>query len=496
MLSIMTDLFFVLYNMKEFRFLFIFIFGVVGFVFCQAAPKAALKVEADLRQIAATAAVPLVSYSDRIECAAPAVVSVYTTSRHTLVRGRYSDMGSILRQFGYRVPEEALAPEQREINGLGSGVIISKDGYIITNNHVVRDHNDALVDEIRVQLKDGREYPAELVGTDAKTDIAVIKIEAEEATLAVTLADSDLIRTGDIVFAIGSPHGQSQTVTQGIVSATERTSLDILGPGSYENFIQTDAAINLGNSGGALIDAWGRLIGINTAIVSGSGGSIGLGYAIPVNMAIRVARDLIEIGEVPRGLLGLFPVDLTSDLAEAFGLESTDGALVNEVQDGSPADLGGIRHGDIILRIDDRRIQSAAQLRLIVAQNTPGKAVEVTLVRRGERLKKTVVLGSLTGKLYSASGQSRLLGVQLSVLTDDHRATLGLPEEIKGVFIESVAEDSPFAKRLLPKRVIMEVNDTVVETPGELHSALHSGVNSFYVWFEGKPRFVVIRIDD
>ena len=199
-----------------------------------------------------------------------------------------------------------------------------------------------------------------MIGTDAKTDVAVIKIDADAELDAVVLADSDKIRTGDIVFAIGSPHGQSQTVTQGIVSATERTSLEILGPGSYENFIQTDAAINLGNSGGALIDALGRLVGINTAIVSRSGGSIGLGYAIPANMAIQVARSLIEIGEVPRGLLGLFPVDLTAELAEAFDLESTDGALVNEVQEDSPAERGGIRHGDIIIRIDKVSIVSGS----------------------------------------------------------------------------------------------------------------------------------------
>ncbi|MGC6506491.1 MAG: Do family serine endopeptidase [Coraliomargaritaceae bacterium] len=458
--------------------------------------SATLEVEQDNQAIAQTEAIPLVSYADVIDRAAPAVVSVYTTDLQTYSRSEQSEMGEVLRQFGYRVPYGRSIPEQREVHGLGSGVILSKDGYIITNNHVVRDQGGEPVDEIRVQLKNGDEYFAELIGTDAKTDVAVIKIDADIELDAVVLADSEKIRTGDIVFAIGSPHGQSQTVTQGIVSATERTSLDILGPGSYENFIQTDAAINLGNSGGALIDAWGRLIGINTAIVSRSGGSIGLGYAIPINMVMRVARSLIEIGEVPRGLLGLFPVDLTLDLAEAFDLDSTRGALVNEVQEGSPAEQGGIRHGDIITRIDDISIESAAQLRLTVSQMAPGREVEVTLIRRGKVLEKTVVLGSLNGKLSGSKGRSVLEGVELSDLDSELRKELQLPELMQGVLVRSVAEDSPFAKRLRPNMVIVEVNDVSVDAPNAVGKLLQTGVNSFYVWFEGNPRFIVIRIDD
>lgn len=465
-------------------------------VLCRPLAASTLEVEHDPSPLAASKSVPLVSYADVIERASPAVVSVYTTDIQTFARGQHPGMGEILRQFGYRVPRGSVMPEQREVHGLGSGVIISRDGYIITNNHVVRDEGGEPVDEIRVQLKDGSEYFAELVGTDAKTDVAVIKIDAEQKLDAVVLADSDRIRTGDIVFAIGSPHGQSQTVTQGIVSATERTSLEILGPGSYENFIQTDAAINLGNSGGALIDALGRLVGINTAIVSRTGGSIGLGYAIPANMAIRVARSLIEIGEVPRGLLGLIPVDLTTDLAEAFDLESTDGALVNEVLEDSPAERGGIRHGDIITRIDDVPVESAAQLRLTVSQMAPGREVEVVLIRRGKLLRKKVVLGSLNGRFYGHKGESVLEGVELSQLDPDLRGEMELPEPLEGVLVRSVADDSPFSKRLRQGMVIMEVNDVPVEAPASVGKSLQSGVNSFYVWFEGSPRFVVIRIDD
>jgi serine protease Do/serine protease DegQ len=458
--------------------------------------SASLEVEQDASPIAPSQLIPLVSYADIIERAAPAVVSVYTTDIQTYSGRQQPGMGEILRQFGYRVPNGMTAPEQREVHGLGSGVIISKDGYIITNNHVVRDQGGGAVDEIRVQLKDGSEYFAELIGTDAKTDVAVIRIDAEAKLDAIVLADSEKIRTGDIVFAIGSPHGQSQTVTQGIVSATERTSLDILGPGSYENFIQTDAAINLGNSGGALIDALGRLVGINTAIVSRSGGSIGLGYAIPANMAIQVARSLIEIGEVPRGLLGLFPVDLTAELAEAFELKSTDGALVNQVQEDSPADRGGIRHGDIITRIDDVSIVSAAQLRLTISQMAPGREVEVMLIRRGKQLLKNVVLGSLNGRVYGLEGKSVLEGVELASLGSEVREELELPDLLEGVLVRSVDEESPFNNRLYEGMIIIEVNEVPVEAPEMVAKSLKSGVNSFYVWFEGNPRFVVIRIEE
>ena len=472
------------------------VFLISGYIATTDLWSASLEVEQDPSPIAASKSIPLVSYADVIDRAAPAVVSVYTTDIQTYSSNQQPGMREMLRQFGYRVPYGMSVPEQREVHGLGSGVIISKDGYIITNNHVVRDQGGESVDEIRVQLKDGSEYYAELIGTDAKTDVAVIKIDADAELDAVVLADSDKIRTGDIVFAIGSPHGQSQTVTQGIVSATERTSLEILGPGSYENFIQTDAAINLGNSGGALIDALGRLVGINTAIVSRSGGSIGLGYAIPANMAIQVARSWIEIGEVPRGLLGLFPVDLTAELAEAFDLESTDGALVNEVQEDSPAERGGIRHGDIIIRIDKVSIVSAAQLRLTISQMAPGQEVEVVLIRRGKQLRKKVVLGSLNGRFYGRQGESVLEGVQLKSLDAQFRDELELPDHLEGVLVHSVDEESPFNKRLRAGMVIIEVNEIPVEVPELVGKSLKSGVNSFYVWFEGNPRFVVIRIDE
>lgn len=261
---------------------------------------------------------------------------------------------------------------------------------------------------------------------------------------AVTLADSELLRVGDVVFAIGNPLDVGLTATQGIVSATGRSQGGrILGPGSYEDFIQTDAAINLGNSGGALIDAWGRLVGINTAIVSGSGGSIGIGFAIPVNLVLNVATNLIQRGEVPRGMLGLFPSDLTRDMAEAFGLDNTRGALVNQVQEDSPASRGGILHGDIITRIDAMPIDSAAELRLVVSQILPGTEVVVTLIRQGETKELPVTLGSLNGRIASSTAQSGPLeGVVLRPLDAEVQDSFSIPEEIDGVLVMDVAEDS------------------------------------------------------
>ena len=359
-----------------------------------------LNVKVDTQSIATSGERPLVSYADILGQATPSVVAVYTSR---IVSARQSlTLPEFYRQFGLSIPrvspEEDSNRERRERLGVGSGVIISADGYIVTNYHVVQGMRGREVDEILVRLNDGTEYVATLIGSDSKTDVAILKIDADESLPAVTLADSDLLRVGDIVFAIGNPRDLGLTATQGIISALERNrGGQILGAGSYENFIQTDAAINLGNSGGALLDAWGRLVGINTAIVSSSGGSIGLGFAIPVNMVLNVASNLIKSGEVPRGMLGVIPDDLSREMADAFGLENTRGALVNQVFEDTPASRGGIRHGDIIIKIDEREIDSAAELRLVVSQVLPGTKVAVTLLRQGKTMVMPITLGSLTG---------------------------------------------------------------------------------------------------
>jgi serine protease Do/serine protease DegQ len=406
----------------------------------------------------------------------------------------------ILRQFGTPLPRmqppgTGVPRERREQLGVGSGVIISEDGYIVTNHHVVQGMRGREVDEIIVRLNDESEYVATLIGSDSKTDVAVLKVEAEGLLPAVTLADSDRLRVGDVVFAIGNPLDVGLTATQGIVSATGRSQGGrVLGPGSYEDFIQTDAAINLGNSGGALIDAWGRLVGINTAIVSGSGGSIGIGFAIPVNMVLNVATNLIESGVVPRGMLGLFPADLTRDMADAFGLDSTRGALVNQVQEDSPASRAGIVHGDIITQINDTMIDSAAQLRLVVSQIAPGTEVAVTLIRQGEIQRLPVVLGSLNGRIAASGAPSPLSGVVLRPLDDEIRNGFSIPEEIEGVLIVSVEEDSPYIDRLEKLMVILEVNGEAVDSIEAIEENLEEGQNRLYVWAGGTMRFVVFKL--
>jgi len=458
-----------------------------------------LRVTVDATQMLPIKGGPIVSYADVLNKATPSVVAVYTSRIVTEQRSvNPQQLPDLFRQFGLPVPREGggnrVPRERREQLGVGSGVIISPEGYIITNHHVVQGMRGQEADEIRVQLSDGSEYEAELIGSDAKTDVAVLKIESEVVFPAVTLADSDKLRVGDVVFAIGNPLDVGLTATQGIVSATGRDSYGILGPGAYEDFIQTDAAINLGNSGGALIDAWGRLIGINTAIVSRTGGSIGIGFAIPVNMVLNVARNLIDSGEVPRGMLGLFPGNLDRDLADAFGLDSTKGALVNQVQEDSPAEGAGIQHGDIIIGIDDIDIESAQQLRLEVSQMLPGSEVTVRLIRKGKTLELPVTLGSLDGNPVGQMDDGYIRGLLLRKIDDKVRETYTIPDEIDGLFVDDVEADSPFGGKLERLMVILEVNGEAVNEPGEFEELLKEGMNRFYIWAGGSKRFIVLRL--
>lgn len=474
------------------------LFAISAFQVLLGNTNSELRVSVDDSQIRPVKDGPVVTYAEVLKRATPSVVAVYT-SRIVAGRSGGRPVPEIFRQFGFPVPDNAPgreAPqERREQIGVGSGVIISSDGYMITNHHVVQGMRGREADEIRVQLSDGSEYEAELVGSDEKTDVAVLKIEAKGPLPAVTLADSDKLRVGDVVFAIGNPLDVGLTATQGIVSATGRTSYGILGPGAYEDFIQTDAAINLGNSGGALIDAWGRLTGINTAIVSRSGGSIGIGFAIPINMALNVARNLINSGDVPRGMLGLFPANLDRDLADAFNLETTRGALVNQVQPDSPAERAGIKHGDIIVKIDDVEIVSAPQLRLEVSQMLPGREVTVILIRQGETMKLPVTLGSLNGMAYNARPDGEYIrGVLFKAIDGETRESLSIPEDIDGILVADVEAGSPFAEKLQQRMIILEVNGESVETPGDIEEYLLEGLNRLYIWGAGQKRFIVLKL--
>ena len=458
-----------------------------------------LKINTDHRPVQPTKENIVVSYADVLDLATPSVVAVYTTRLEAVRSNSFfapRGMEDIFRQFGMPMPEQDSGnSRQRESTGVGSGVIISEEGYIITNRHVVAAERGQTIDEIRVRLSDKREFTAELIGEDATTDVAVLRIEAEVPLPAIKIADSERLRVGDVVFAIGNPLEIGLTATKGIVSATGRDSLDILGEGSYENFIQTDASINMGNSGGALIDAWGRLVGINTAILSRSGGSIGIGLAIPSNLALGVAHKLVNSGEVPRGLLGIIPGDLSKELADSFKLESLKGAIVNQVQEDTPAAKGGIEHGDIIVEIEGAKIESARQLRLMVSQMEPGRKVEVKVIRDQENLTLFVVLGDLNSSTKNGSNSIKnLRGLELQELNAELREKASIPEGIQGIFVKTVAPDSPFHRVFRTGIVVLEANGVKVETSEEFRENLQTGINRFYIWFRGNFAYVGVRI--
>ncbi len=311
------------------------------------------------------------SYADAVEKAAPAVVNIFTQKRVTeRVHPLMED--PLFRHF---FGDNQGNSRQRLESSLGSGVIISTEGYILTNNHVI-----AAADEIEVALRDGRTASADIVGTDPDTDLAILKIETPQLQ-SITLGHSRQLRVGDVVLAIGNPFGVGQTVTSGIVSATGR---DMLGINTYENFIQTDAAINPGNSGGALITANGNLVGINTAIFSRSGGSQGIGFAIPIDLARDVMQQIIEHGEVVRGWLGVAIQNITEDLAESFELESLEGVIISNIIRNGPADQAGLTRGDVITQINGATVKNVRTALNLISQAKPGTTVKIHGIRQGK----------------------------------------------------------------------------------------------------------------
>ena len=320
------------------------------------------------------------SYAGAVNMAAPAVVNIFTTKVY-----RQSVSPIFNDPFFRHLFGDALRGQTRERmeNSLGSGVIVDSKGYIVTNNHVIAD-----ADQINVVLNDGKKLEARVVGTDPDSDIAVLKVDSNKLP-AITVGDSSNMRVGDVVLAIGNPFGVGQTVTMGIVSATGRNQLCIT---NFENFIQTDAAINPGNSGGALIDAHGRLVGINTAIFSKTGGSQGIGFAIPVDMVRGIMKQLVETGKVSRGWLGLGGQDVTAALAESFGLKDVQGVLVSNVFRGAAADRAGLRPGDVITMIDEHKVTSAFDIVNAIGTRRPGSEVVIRGWRGDERLEVRATL--------------------------------------------------------------------------------------------------------
>ncbi|MCB1063087.1 MAG: Do family serine endopeptidase [Verrucomicrobiae bacterium] len=423
-----------------------------------------------------TAVAPQVAtYADALENAMPSVVTIFSTKEvEGQARPPMFDDPMFRKFFG--VPEEDLEkmPSHKE-QGLGSGVVITNDGYILTNNHVVGG-----ADEIMVSLpSDKKDYKATLIGADPQTDVALIKIEAK-GLKPVTIGDSSHLRVGDVTLAVGNPFGLEQTVTLGIVSALGRNDLNITG-GGYENFIQTDASINRGNSGGALIDAHGRLIGINTAIQSGiSGGNIGIGFAIPVNMSLNIVNRLLDNnGTVKRGFLGVFLKELDSDMAKALGRDDKSGVLITDVGAGTPADKAGLKPGDLVVAYDGLVADSMSKLRLDISNTAPGVDVKFKVIRSGKDKEITVKLGDLSdagdlamggtgprgGNAPAVVEEKFLEGVEIGDLTDEMRSALSLPEDLKGVVVRDVAADSAAAEAgLRAGHIITQVDQNPVET--------------------------------
>jgi serine protease DegQ len=331
------------------------------------------------QQSASAGLPPRDSFAAAAQKVVPSVVNVFTQQKvRTPSHPALED--PIFRYFF----GDRLDPRPREVSNLGSGVIVSPNGYILTNQHVVE-----AADEIQIALADGQTLPAKVVGADPETDLAVLKIEASNLP-AIVFADADSLKVGDWVLAVGNPFGVGQTVTAGIVSALGRTHLGI---NTFENFIQTDAAINPGNSGGALVDAAGNLVGVNSAIYSRTGGSQGIGFAIPVSIARQVMEQIIKSGSVTRGWVGVEVQDMTPELAESFSLKSAEGALIAGVLKGGPAEIGGIRPGDILLAVNGKKVSDSASLLNLIAELQPGEAAQLTVARKQQSLDLRIKVG-------------------------------------------------------------------------------------------------------
>jgi len=420
----------------------------------------------------------ITSFAPMVKHVAPSVVTIYSSKTVRLQSNPFFNDPLFRRFFGGPDEEEETpaprgsrpnrrgAPrpfEEREQQGVGSGVIVSTDGYILSNSHVVEE-----ADQVKVTLSGSDdEYIAKVIGTDPQTDISVLKIDAKELT-PITMTDSDQLQVGDVVLAVGNPFGVGQTVTMGIVSATSRGfGNQIL---DYEDFIQTDASINPGNSGGALVDAGGRLVGINTAIISPSGGNLGIGFAVPINMARHVMDSLISYGKVTRGYVGvMLAPEISPGLAKKFGLKDRTGALVNDVQENSPASKAGLQAGDVITELNGRKVPDSRQLRLWVSQMPPNTKATFKVFRDGKERTVSATLGELRPEMASGpAGRSRpsaqpksdaLDGVEVSDLDQRTRRTLGVPSNIQGALVTSVDPSSTAAEAGLKQGdVILEID--------------------------------------
>jgi serine protease Do len=436
---------------------------------------------------AATVTTPIVqaiaggrdSYADVVSAAAPAVVTIRTQGKARVSPTQFEgqDPDDFLRRFfgdqfgqGQRAPRGMRpAPRQR---GLGSGVIVTTDGYILTNNHVVDN-----ADEIRVEMSDDRSFTAKLVGTDKPSDLALLKVNATGLP-AMALGNSESVKVGDVVLALGNPLGVGQTVTMGIISAKGRSTS--VGDGGYEDFLQTDAPINHGNSGGALVNTKGELVGINSQILSESGGNIGIGFAIPVNMAKNVMEQLRTKGKVTRSQLGVTVQGVTYDMAESLGLKQANGAIVSSVAPGSAAERAGVKRGDVIKSFNGMAVNDTNTLRNRVAEAGPGSTAEIVVVRDGSEKRLSVKLDEANGERSARLSDDAepgvddkaALGISVAPLTPELAARAKAPKDTQGLFVEDVnPEGRAAAAGIQPGDVIQEVNRQAVRSVDDLRAA-------------------------